>query len=316
MMEVDHESQQVYLESMRVTEAEGLLLTPPEQAIEQRLTTPLSTTYIDTDKISFERNKAGIWGWRSDKMENVNTFDCKVFSASNVELITKTRTEHLTDIDKAKAKQPKTPLQSFLGIAEIEEKQTINNEIEYTHSGNPCNITPEEYFDHEFDLNGKDIGRPKEVNTKIQKFKATLWLSENYPLSLQEQIMPIVDLMAISSSHFAKLKDFIQMQLPAGFPVKIEIPLFHVLNARITFGNIFGFDNEIEGVHRIEEDERVTCVVDDCCFDVPGGYTHLGADTRRQFSAEEEDDLLQYAIQQSLIEAGSEKDEVNSINRA
>lgn len=33
--------------------------------------------------------------------------------------------------------------------------------------------------------------------------------------------MPIIDLMAISSSHFAKLKDFIQMQLPSGFPVKI-----------------------------------------------------------------------------------------------
>jgi len=27
--------------------------------------------------------------------------------------------------------------------------------------------------------------------------------------------------MAISSTHFAKLRDFIQMQLPAGFPVKI-----------------------------------------------------------------------------------------------
>lgn len=52
-------------------------------------------------------------------------------------------------------------------------------------------------------------------------FQANLWLAEKYPLSLQEQIMPIVDLMAISSSHFAKLKDFIQMQLPAGFPVKI-----------------------------------------------------------------------------------------------
>lgn len=33
--------------------------------------------------------------------------------------------------------------------------------------------------------------------------------------------MPIVDLMAITSSHFAKLKDFIEMQLPSGFPVKI-----------------------------------------------------------------------------------------------
>ena len=28
------------------------------------------------------------------------------------------------------------------------------------------------------------------------------------------------------------------MQLPAGFPVKIEIPLFHLINARITFSNI------------------------------------------------------------------------------
>lgn len=71
------------------------------------------------------------------------------------------------------------------------------------------------------EAHGRDIGRPKEVNVKVQKFKANLWLCENYPLSLPEQILPIVDLMAISSSHFAKLKDFIQMQLPSGFPVKI-----------------------------------------------------------------------------------------------
>jgi septin 4 len=51
--------------------------------------------------------------------------------------------------------------------------------------------------------------------------KATLWLAEEFPLSLVDQIMPIVDLMAISSTHFAKLRDFIQMQLPAGFPTKI-----------------------------------------------------------------------------------------------
>lgn len=88
-------------------------------------------------------------------------------------------------------------------------------------SSNPCNISAEEYFDEEVDLKGRDIGRPKELNVKVQKFKANLWLCEQYPLSLQEQILPIVDLMAISSTHFAKLKDFIQMQLPSGFPVKI-----------------------------------------------------------------------------------------------
>lgn len=189
------------------------------------------------------RNKAGMWGWRSDKLENINGYECKVFSATNVELVTKTRTEHLTETDKAnaKSKSTKTPLHNFLGISEVEEDQAVALlpnvccscmfvnvlymlsflQDELCNTTNPCNITPEEYFDCKVDLGVRDIGRPKEVNMKVQKFKATLWLSEHYPLSLQEQILPIVDLMAISSSHFAKLKDFIQMQLPSGFPVKI-----------------------------------------------------------------------------------------------
>ncbi|XP_017780401.1 PREDICTED: ankyrin repeat domain-containing protein 13D isoform X2 [Nicrophorus vespilloides] len=315
MMEVDHEAKQVFCEQMRAPDEAQGLLSPSEEALSQRLTTPIVTTYVDTDKISFERNKAGMWGWRSDKQEAINGYECKVFGASNVELVTKTRTEHLTETDKAiaKSKTTKTPLQNFLGIAEVEEKQAAaaRNE-EYSNAGNPCNITPEEYFDENVNLNGRDIGRPKEVYTKIQKFKATLWLSENYPLSLPEQILPIVDLMAISSSHFAKLRNFIQMQLPSGFPVKIEIPLFHVINARITFGNIFGMDMDIPYVTRIEEEDRLTCALDDVIFQSPPGYTQLvGADGRRQYSIEEEDDLLQFAIQQSLIDAGTEKEEVD-----
>ena len=56
--------------------------------------------------------------------------------------------------------------------------------------------------------------------------------------NLCTKVMPIVDLLAISNTHFQKLKHFIHMQLPSGFPVKIEIPLFHVINAQITFSNI------------------------------------------------------------------------------
>lgn len=77
-------------------------------------------------KIFFYRNKAGLWGWRSDKSEQINGHDCKVFSASNVELITKTRLEHLSEADKARAKAPRTPLQSFLGIAEQQDGCSSN----------------------------------------------------------------------------------------------------------------------------------------------------------------------------------------------
>ncbi|XP_076755838.1 ankyrin repeat domain-containing protein 13D isoform X2 [Xylocopa sonorina] len=314
MMEVDHKTRKVYVEHIKLVDIDDMqLMEPSEEGVLARLTNPIVTTYIDTDKISFERNKAGLWGWRSDKSEVVNGHECKVFSACNVELITKTRLEHLSEPDKARARAPRTPLQSFLGMAEQQQENSNSaaTSEEYSNIGNPSNITAEEYFDPDVDLNGRDIGRPKEVNTKIQKFKATLWLSEQYPLSLQEQIMPIVDLMAISSSHFAKLKDFIQMQLPAGFPVKIEIPLFHILNARITFGNIFGMDQEVPHVGRLQETNRMTCLVDDVCFEAPVGYVKLGAEVRTQFSMEEEDDLLQFAIQQSLLEVGSERDEVD-----
>uniref|UniRef100_A0A1B6FWR0 Ankyrin repeat domain-containing protein n=1 Tax=Cuerna arida TaxID=1464854 RepID=A0A1B6FWR0_9HEMI len=311
MMEVDHETRQVFVEQMRVVSPEELqVIHPSHDMIGARLTAPIVTTYVDTDKISFERNKSGMWGWRQDKSEVVSGRPCKVFGASNVELVTKTRVEHLTDQDKARCRGAKTPLQSFLGIAETEETAPTPHE-EFTSLGNPCKITPEEYFSANVDLEGRDIGRPKEITTKIQKFRATLWLCEDYPLSLQEQIMPIVDLMAISSSHFAKLKNFIQMQLPAGFPIKIEIPLFHVLNARITFGNIFAMDEAVAGVSRIEESSRMSCSLDDSCFEPPASYTLMGADMRRQISLEEDDDMLQYAITQSLLESGSEEDQVD-----
>ena len=86
-----------------------------EEQISARLTTPLVLTFVDTDKINFERSRSGFWGWGGDKSESVSGYETKVFGANNVELITRTRTEHLTEEDKKRAKSNKNPLQSFLG---------------------------------------------------------------------------------------------------------------------------------------------------------------------------------------------------------
>lgn len=56
MMEVDHETRKVYVEHMKLIGDENVqLMEPSEEGILSRLTTPIVTTYIDTDKISFER---------------------------------------------------------------------------------------------------------------------------------------------------------------------------------------------------------------------------------------------------------------------
>ena len=176
------------------------------------------------------RSKSGIYGFRTDRTEAINGYESKVFCAHNVEVVTKTRTDHLSEEDKERHKLAAAsrlaPLQSLLGMIEIEENAPTppNESTDTACDGNQCNpfnITAVQYFNANHDLKGKDIGRPREMTTKIQRFKANLWLCEDYPLSLPEQVLPIVDLMAISSSHFAKLRDFITLQLPSGFPVKI-----------------------------------------------------------------------------------------------
>lgn len=52
-------------------------------------------------------------------------------------------------------------------------------------------------------------------------------MSEDHPLSLVEQVTPIIDLMARTSSHFARLRDFVTLKFPPGFPVKIGILQFY-----------------------------------------------------------------------------------------
>ncbi|NP_001025400.2 ankyrin repeat domain-containing protein 13B [Danio rerio] len=352
VMEVDHDRQLVFCETLpcissspsspspkSCTTSLNLLgaLQPSDEQVAARLSAPVVATQLDTKNISFERNKTGILGWRSEKTEVVNGYESKVYCASNVELITRTRTDHLTDQHKTKPKGGKTPLQSFLGIAEQHmgpnNGHTMVTQISCPTT-NPLAVTADEYFNPT--MSQRDIGQPCYLTTKTQRFKAKLWLCESHPLSLEEQVAPIIDLMAISNTLFAKLRDFITLRLPPGFPVKIEIPIYHILNARITFGNLNGceegglprVETEVEGQKESPRTETPSPGSDSssvssssstnscrggeipaCVFEAPRGYSILGGNQRENIR-EEEDDLLQYAIQQSLIEAGSEYDQV------
>ncbi|EHB13338.1 Ankyrin repeat domain-containing protein 13B [Heterocephalus glaber] len=365
VMEIDHDRRVVYTETLALAGQDRELLLaaaqPTEEQVLSRLTAPVVTTQLDTKNISFERNKTGILGWRSEKTEMVNGYEAKVYGASNVELITRTRTEHLSEQHKGKVKGNevkvygasnvelitrtrtehlseqhkgkvkgcKTPLQSFLGIAEQHGGPQNGTLITQTLSqANPTAITAEEYFNPNFELGNRDMGRPMELTTKTQKFKAKLWLCEEHPLSLCEQVAPIIDLMAVSNALFAKLRDFITLRLPPGFPVKIEIPIFHILNARITFGNLNGCDEPVPSVRGSPSSETPSpgsdsssvsssssttscrgCEISPTLFEAPRGYSVLGGQ-REAATREEDDDLLQFAIQQSLLEAGSEYDQV------
>ena len=116
-------------------------------------------------------------------------------------------------------------------------------------------LTALEYFQKQVNVDYYLNGSCRNIDEtrKIQTFNAQLSLADGYPLSLREQISPIVDLMALNNSHFKKLKEFITLQLPSGFPVKIEIPLYRVITAKVTFGNIHALDTHVEHVTTIKK---------------------------------------------------------------
>uniref|UniRef100_A0A669EEI6 Ankyrin repeat domain 13A n=1 Tax=Oreochromis niloticus TaxID=8128 RepID=A0A669EEI6_ORENI len=323
LMEVNHDDEVVDIERFNISqEMEDVTLEsmqPAEQEVAKRLTTPIVNTYLDTKDIAFERTKSGIWGWRSDKTEVVNGFEAKVFSVNNVNVVIRTRTEHLTDEEKARIKSERNILESLLGTVEQHINAQGDLTLEYATANNPTAITPEEYFDPDFDLVKRDIGRPIELSIRTQKFKGTLWMSEDHPLSLVEQVTPIIDLMARTSSHFARLRDFVTLKFPPGFPVKIEIPLFHVLNAKITFGSVNKCSTEEEANTSAAatptstgDDEAAGWKVCPSVFEVPASYHRRGGSRHMPVSNNDEE-LLQYAIHQSLLESRQGTGQVRAI---
>ncbi|XP_063171721.1 ankyrin repeat domain-containing protein 13A [Candoia aspera] len=320
LIEVNHDEKVVAAERFEITQQIKRLTldstVPKNKEVERRLTSAIINTSLDTRNIAFERNTSGFWVWKTERSEVVNDYEAKVFTANHVNVVTKIRTEHLTEEEKRRYKADRSPLESFLGTIEHEYGAQQDLTTEFASANNPTALTPEEYFDPQFDLKDRDIGRPKEVTVRTQKFKANLWMSEEFPLSLVEQVSPIVDLMARTSAHFARLKDFIMLDFPPGFPVKIEIPLFHILNARITFGSVNSCstlegaspsgaagEEAARGAGPEESTPAPAFAVDPSVFEIPESY-RVQDDGRDLHVQDEDNEIMQFAIRQSLMESG------------
>eukprot|EP00731_Ephydatia_muelleri_P023640 Em0015g1223a len=214
--------------------------------VAQKMQSPMVTTYVNTDTIAFQRQKF-VWGFESQKTETICGHSAKVFNASGLDIVTKTRMEHLPEAKRPSFKNT-NPLQNLLGTSGEDGSTSIHDflDVPQIEEATPPpvistvmaegSLSMHEYFQEPKDRSAYDaIGRTVVENSQVQPLKAKVYLAEDYPLSLQDQIMPIIDLMAQNNAHFAKLKDFITLQIPSGFPIKFEIPLFRVMTATVTF---------------------------------------------------------------------------------
>ena len=80
------------------------------------------------------------------------------------------------------------------------------------------------------------VGRKLAAKEQRKRLSASIWMSHEFPLSIQ-QLLPLFEILSPSNEHFDKLREFISLKLPPGFPVQVELPVLMFLSARITFRN-------------------------------------------------------------------------------
>lgn len=68
-------------------------------------------------------------------------------------------------------------------------------------------------------------------------------MSQDFPLST-DILLNVLEIIA-PFKHFAKLRDFVSLKLPKGFPIKVDIPLVPTVSAKITFQD-FEYRNNIQ----------------------------------------------------------------------
>uniref|UniRef100_A0A915CT31 ANK_REP_REGION domain-containing protein n=1 Tax=Ditylenchus dipsaci TaxID=166011 RepID=A0A915CT31_9BILA len=205
---------------------------PLDDVVAEKLVSPTTTTYIDVDNIGFERSKSsGLFSWigSSDKEEEVEGYTCRVFNASNVEIVTKTRVDHLSEESKTRNAQDNNKPMSFLGLFEKKKADSSKDSPDQDQNDIYGGLTAKEYLSSPPE-NTLRIGKKKQEVVRSNAFNASLWLAETFPLNLREQIFPVIDLMAVRNAKFSRLKSFIQLQLPSGFPVRITQVTFCKVN--------------------------------------------------------------------------------------
>lgn len=93
-----------------------------------------------------------------------------------------------------------------------------------------------ENLEDPFSLPYLHVGRPLHMQIKKKTVDIEFFMAPKYPLQLSH-LIPILNLIAPGSERMAKLINFLSMEFPPGFPIKIEIPIFMALKACVKFAN-------------------------------------------------------------------------------
>uniref|UniRef100_A0AAQ5XYQ7 Ankyrin repeat domain-containing protein n=1 Tax=Amphiprion ocellaris TaxID=80972 RepID=A0AAQ5XYQ7_AMPOC len=189
-----------------------------EEEVDILMSSDVYSATLSTKSITFSRSQIG-WLFREDKTERVGNFLADFYAVNGLVLESRKRREHLSEEDILRNKAIMESLSKGGSISEqnFEVRKRESSVLASSASGKEP----------------PHLGRELVCKESKKNFKATVAMSQDFPLGI-ESLLNVLEVIA-PFKHFNKLREFVQMKLPPGFPVKLDIPVFPTITATVTF---------------------------------------------------------------------------------
>ena len=209
-----------------------------EDEVDVLMSSDIVSAQLNTKSMCFTRVSSG-WFFKTEKREHVGPFLSDFYLISGFTVESRKRREHLTEEDLQKNRAiieslTRHPPQqngsngSLTGsqpqpIANMGD-QVVQSELLYHRRPSlmpPISKRPiswEEYISFPEGFN-PPLGRTQVAKMSSKSFKATLAMSQDFPMTI-DSLLNVLEIVA-PFKQFKKLREFVEMKLPPGFPVKI-----------------------------------------------------------------------------------------------
>jgi len=204
-----------------------------EDEVDLLMSSDIVAAQVSTKPISFSREKAG-WFWKQDKAEKLGDYMSDFYSVNGMVLESRKRREHLSEEDLQKNK---AILDSFskgnpVGLEEEPEEVVRRPSLPPPSC---TGVTWKEYIASPPSAPPL-LGRKPVTKYSKKSFKARVAMSEDFPMKV-DMLLAVLEVIAPQFKHFNKLREFVALKLPPGFPVQIDIPVLPTVSAKVTFTN-------------------------------------------------------------------------------
>jgi len=219
-----------------------------EDEVDVLMSSDIVAAQLSTKALQFHRLSSG-WLFRSEKTESVGSFMADYYSITGFTVESRKRREHLTEEDLQKNKAiidnltRGPPNGSHLDMGSKGDDSLLQpiRRPSLSPPAKARKITWKEYISSspgQFPT----LGRSVISKNSSKSFRATLAMSQDFPLTV-DSLINVLEVIA-PLKQFKKMREFVEVRLPPGFPVKLEIPILPTVTAKITFQD-FVFDDQL-----------------------------------------------------------------------